>query len=418
MTSNASSTGKTPNQNYRNYKRFLLVLLVLIGITTPLCAQSKQQLEKDKARVEQEIKKLSSDLAKAKKDSRNSQRQLQLLERQIAQRTSVINNISGQLNLLGIQITQTQDSIVMLRSQVDSLKREYARVVRVLYAERDNLAPLPLLLDTPSYNRSYLRTKYFRDYSRYRRRQAGYIRQQEDLLNEAGLQLARQQQQTTNLLNEQRRHRQQLASEQSQRQKTLSRSRQQEKSLQQQIDKKEQQRRQLQQQIQRIINEEIARANKAKKEQVGSQGKTAAASSAAETALSADFVSNKGRLPWPVTYSKVLREYGRYTHASGGQNFNNGIDLQCRSGAPVQAVFQGTVSRVFTTPGGTKGIIIRHGNYLTVYANLATVTVSQGATVSTRQNLGTVYTDSNGIAEFSFQLWNGTSSLNPRSWLK
>ena len=137
-----------------------------------------------------------------------------------------------------------------------------------------------------------------------------------------------------------------------------------------------------------------------------------------DVALSNDFASNKGRLPWPVFYTKVSREYGRYTHSSGGQNMNNGIDFVCKSGSSVQAVFNGTVSRVFTTPAGTKGIIVRHGEYMTVYANLGTVTVKEGTKVTTKQNLGTVYTSSDGTAEFSFQIWKGMNSQNPRTWLR
>ena len=145
---------------------------------------------------------------------------------------------------------------------------------------------------------------------------------------------------------------------------------------------------------------------------------TSKPASAAETALSNDFASNKGRFSWPVYYTKVSREYGRYSHESGGQNMNYGIDLVCKSGTTVQCIFNGTVSRVFTCPNGTKGIIVRHGDYMTVYANLGSVAVSEGAKVSTKQNLGTVYTNSDGTADFSFQIWKGTASQNPRSWLR
>ncbi len=394
----------------------ILILNFSFFILNSARAQSKQQLEKDKARVEQEIKKLSGDLSKAKKNSRNNQQQLQLLDKKITQRTKLINTINGELNLLGIQMERTQDSITLMRTQVDSLKQEYAKVVRVLYGERGNLDRMVLLLDTKSYNTSYLRTKYFRDYSRYRRRQAGVIKQKEEELHDAGVQLAAQQRQTTTLLAQEKKHKDELAREQSERQQNLKKSKQQEKDLQAQINKKEKQKRQLQQQIQKIINEEIAKARKAKNTTTAT-GSSSAANNV-DVALGNDFASNRGKLPWPVSYTKVLREYGRYTHSSGGQNMNNGIDLQCKSGTPVQAVFNGTVTRLFTCPNGTKGLIIRHGNYMSVYTNLATVTVNEGAKVSTRQNLGTVYTNSDGTAEFSFQLWNGTSSQNPRQWLR
>ena len=213
-----------------------------------------------------------------------------------------------------------------------------------------------------------------------------------------------------------------LASEQKTRQKELKNSKQQERNLQNQIAKKEKQKRELQQQIQRIVNEEIAKARASKQQQsTGSNGSKVSgntpAPSAAEVALSNDFASNKGRLPWPVSFTKVAREYGKYTHSSGGQNMNNGIDLVCASGAAVKSVFGGTVTRVFTCPNGTKGIIVRHGDYLTVYANMGSVSVSEGRKVTTGQNLGTVYTNSDGVAEFSFQLWKGTSSQERRERL-
>ena len=422
MTSNASSIGKRKAEG----GKWKVLVLICVGIVFhfPFSdfhsaqAQSKQQLEKDRAQVEQEIKRLNADLSKAKKNSKNSQRQLQLLEEKINQRTRLINNINGQLNVLGIQMEQTQDSIRLMQTQVDSLKGEYARVVRVLYGERGSLDKLVLLLDTKSYNTAFLRTKYFRDYSRYRRRQAAFIRQKEEELNEVGVQLARQQQETTTLLAQERRQKDQLAQERKEHKQSLDKSKQKEKQLQQQIDRKEKQKRQLQQQIQKIINEEIAKAAKEKKASAGAGAGKNSSASTADVALSNDFASNKGRLPWPVYYTKVVREYGKYTHASGGQNMNSGIDLQCKGGTSVQAVFAGTVSRVFTCPNGTRGIIIRHGDYMTVYANLGSVAVKEGAKVSTKQNIGTVYTTEEGVGEFSFQLWKGTTSQNPRSWLR
>lgn len=389
---------------------------VVLSFVSPVYGQSKSQLEKDKAKVEQEIKRLNNDLAKAKKNSRSGQKQLQLLEQKIAQRTKLINTIGGQMNMLGIQMTQTQDSITLMRTQVDSLKREYAHVVSVLYGERGNLDKMVLLLDTKSYNYAYLRTKYFRDYSRYRRRQAAFIKQKEDELNDMGVELARQQKEKSTLLVQEKRQKDALAKEQQQRQQSLKQSKQQEKDLQAQISKKEKQKRQLQQQIQKIINEEIAKAAKQKKD--ASTGGASSRSTSVDVALTTDFASNKGRLPWPVFYNKVSREYGKYTHSSGGQNMNNGIDLVCKSGAAVQCIFDGMVSRVFTCPNGTKGIIVRHGEYMSVYANMGSVAVKEGSKVSTKQNLGTVYTNSDGVAEFSFQLWKGTASQNPRSWLR
>lgn len=395
----------------------VLALCFLCCLPLGASAQSKKQLEKDKARVEQEIKNLNSQLARAKKNSRNGQQQINLLEKKIGERTKLINNINGQMNLLNLQMTATQDSIALIRSQVDSMKQEYARIVRTLYAERGNLDKLVLVLDTRSYNMAYLRTKYFRDYSRYRRRQAAAIDRREQDLHDASLELMRQQREKSTLLAQEKKQKDALDREQQERKRSLKNSQQQERDLKNQIAQKEKQKRQLQQQIQKIINEEIAKANKKKSSSSSGSSATAAANSV-ETALSNDFASNKGRFSWPVYYTRVAREYGRYTHESGGQNMNNGIDLVCKGGTTVQAIFNGTVSRVFTCPNGTKGVIVRHGQYMTVYANLGSVSVSEGAKVSTKQNLGTVYTNADGTTDFSFQIWQGTTSLNPRQWLR
>lgn len=403
--------------------RILFYALVFTFHLSPITlnAQSKQQLEKDKAKVEQEIKKLNNDLAKAKKNSKAGQQQLNLLERKISERTKLINNLNGQVNLLNIRMAETEDSLQRMRTYIDSLKREYGRAVRVLYRQRGNLDQMVLLLDPKAYNAAYLRMKYFRDYSRYRRRQAAFIRQKESEFNDIGEELQRQQREQTSLVEEQRQQRAELSREQQQQQKQLKDSKQKEKKLQKQIAQKEKQKRQLQQQIQRIIDEEVAKARKQKKSAASKgSGATTPASKAndADIALSNDFASNKGKLPWPVSYTKVEREFGRYTHSSGGQNMNNGIDLICQSGTAVKSVFNGVVSRVFTGPDGTKGIIVRHGNYMTVYVHLGTVTVSEGTKVKTGQNLGTVYTNPSGTTEFSFQLWNEKTVQNPRQWLR
>ena len=431
MTSRRFLTGtkkvKGERLKVRGGWRILLYALIFTFHLSPftLNAQSKKQLEKDKAKVEQEIKKLNNDLAKAKKNSKAGQQQLNILGKKIDERTKLINVINGEMNLLGEKMSRTEDSIRLMRGQVDSMKLEYGKVVRVLYAERGNIDPMSMLFDNKSYNVAYLRQKYFRDYSRYRRRQAAFIREKEQELNDVGVELKRQQREQSTLLEQHRRQKAELAREQKEQQKNLKNSRQQEQQLKNQIAKKEKQKRELQQQIQRIINEEIAKAAKAKNNSTDKSGKTGGsgntaspAPSAAEVALSNDFASNKGRLPWPVSYTKVSREYGRYQHSSGGQNMNNGIDLMCSGGAGVKCVFNGTVSRVFTCPNGTKGIIVRHGDYMTVYANMGNVAVGEGQSVKTGQNLGAVYTNSDGTAEFSFQLWKGKSSQNPRSWLR
>lgn len=400
-----------------------LCLLLALTVSTAQ-AQSKKQLEQDKAKIEQEIARLNSELNRAKKNSRNSTQQIKLLTQRINERNRLIKNINGQMTLLDRQIVRTQDSLRAMRGQIDSMKAEYVRVVRTLYSLRQNLTPAGLLFDNETYNMSYLKLKYFNEYSRYRKHQATQIRRQQRRFEGMMLDLQRQHNEKTSLLAQERKQKEALAREQQQECSNLSSSQRQEKNLRNQISKKEKEKRALQQQIQQIINEEVAKAAGAKKPprmnsntNTGSGSKSSSSAAASDPA-SAEFVANKGRMAWPVYYKSVTREYGIYTHATGGQNRNYGIDLACAPGATVYAVSGGTVSRVFTTPDGTKGVLLRHGNYMTVYAGLGTVSVSPGTKIAARRALGTVAASNEATSDFSFQVWCGKDALNPRHWLK
>ena len=407
----------------RQYLRLLSLLLALLLCGNPAQGQTKKQLERDKVKIEKEIARLNDELSKARKNSKNSTKQITLIKGRIQERTRLIDNINSQMALLDRQIGRTEDSLRMVRNQIDNMKAEYAQVVRTLYGLRQNISSTGLLFDNEQYNYSYLKMKYFAEYSRYRKHQETTIRRREQLFNDMSLDLQRQRKEKTSLLAQERKQRDALSREQQQQQKKLNKSQQDEKSLQQQISKKEKQRRELQRQIQQLINAEVAKnSGGSASSSSGSSGtkKSSSTSGGNKTyndAASSDFAQNRGRLPWPVYYKSVAREYGIYTHPSGGKNKNNGIDLNCAPGATVSAVFGGTVVKVDSFQG-TKVVIVRHGAYMTVYAGLGTVSVSQGGKVATKQTLGTVYKGDEATSEFSFQVWCGGDALNPRHWLR
>lgn len=393
-------------------KRLISLLLILMLAAPLVQGQTKKQLERDKDRIEKEIARLTGELGKARKDTRNRTRQIKLINQRIDERNRLINNINSQMSHLDRQITRTEDSLRVVRGQIDSMKAEYANIVKTLYGLRTNVNAVTLLFDNTTYNYSYLKMKYFKEYSRYRRHQATAIQRREQVFSSLDLDLQRQRNEKNSLLAQQRKQQQALAREQQKHQQGLDKSQKAERNLQQQINKKEQQKRRLQEQIQQLINAEVAKSSTQKSSASGSKP-----SAAASDAPSADFVRNKGKMPWPVHYKSVAREYGLYTRASGGQNRNLGIDLNCAPGANVRAVAAGVVARVFEAPDGSNGVIIRHGQYLTVYAGLGTVNVRVGTKVSSGQSLGAVYQGEEPTSQFSFQLWCGRDSLNPRHWL-
>lgn len=410
---------KVQGFNYR--LRILLPVVAMLLLCAPAQGQSKKQLERDKARIEKEIARLTGELGKARKNTRNSTKQIKLINQRIDERTRLIKNINSQMTLLDRQITRTEDSLRVVRGQIDSMKMEYAKVVRTLYGLRGNVSSTSMMLDNETYNYSYLKMKYFKEYSRYRKHQATVIQRREQLFQNLDLDLQRQRNEKVTLLAQERKQKDALAREQKKHQKNLDKSQQDERYLQQQISKKEQQRSRLQKQIQQLISNEVAKA--APKGSGSASGKgsgTKTPSPAYSDAASADFVQNRGRMAWPVHYKSVAREFGVYNHAAGGQGRSDGIYLNCTPGTTVHAVAGGIVARVFTDPNGTLGVLLRHGAYITVYAGMGNVSVSAGSKVSARQTLGTVAVGSDATSEFFFQLWCGSNppqALNPRHWL-
>ena len=210
--------------------------------------------------------------------------------------------------------------------------------------------------------------------------------------------------------------------------------------LQAQLREKQKQADQLNRMIEKQIAEEIAQAERERKareaaarknkkgdtttplEERKADVKGGYAMTKEEKALSNYFSENRGRLPYPVTGSshRIIAPFGEHQHAAleHVRTNNNGIDILASTGAEARAVFNGVVTRVFTIPGFNNSIIIRHGNYLTVYSNLSQVYVKAGDKVSTRQKIGKIFLDpSDNTTVLHFQLWKEKSKQDPEPWL-
>ena len=414
------------------YIASIVVLLVFLGIGGNAFSQNRTALEKEKAKIENEIKKLNKDLSSVRADKKLNTKQLNALNKKIKEREKLIKNINSQLGIINQEITETQDSIRTLRGQIDSMKAEYAKIIRALYRERIYLSRLNMVYDSRDYNHRYLHRKYFREYSNYRKYQADLIAQKQNKLQDVSKNLEQRKNEQAGFLAQEVANKKQLNTEKKQKEQSIKSNDKKAQELQAQLKKKEQQARQLQQQIQRMINEEIRKAQEAKKKQQAANtnktGKTGGTTTTTNTssntlsltpqevALSKDFQSNKGRLPWPVEKASVVREYGRYTHPSGGQMMNNGLQIQTSDGSAVRSVFQGEVTNVISF-GKHQVVMLRHGDYITVYTDLDNVTVKKGSKVATKQKLGTVGKNDEGKSEFNFQIWKVSECQNPRNWL-
>ena len=191
-----------------------------------------------------------------------------------------------------------------------------------------------------------------------------------------------------------------------------------EKDLKKDLKRKQRTAEKFQRAIEEIIREEIRKAREAAAK-AGKSSKGFPMTPEAR-ALSRTFSANKSKLPWPVAQGVITGQYGTHPHPVLKQILvkNNGIDISTSAGSIARAIFEGTVSKIIIIPGEGKSVLIRHGEYLSVYSYMSEVFVKSGDKISTKQELGLLVSEnSNTKTEVHFELWKGMSTLNPAYWL-
>jgi septal ring factor EnvC (AmiA/AmiB activator) len=271
------------------------------------------------------------------------------------------------------------------------------------------------------FNQAYQRLKYFQHYNEYRKKQAELIVEKENQLTEKIRILEQQKAEKQSLLAVQKSEKGQLLLETGEKDKTIRALSRREKELQKTLREKEEAARRLKKAIEDQIAEEIRVADERSKKPGVTMEKTGEISlTPEEVQLSNSFMANKGRLPWPLEKGMISSSFGEHPHPvlSHVMIRNNGIDILTVLDAETRAIFEGVVTRVMNVPSNNNVVIIRHGEYLTVYSNLDRVYVQKGDLVATKQKIGTVYTNPlDSKTELHFEVWQSKTLLDPEEWL-
>lgn len=382
-------------------------------------AQTKKELENKKKQLQKEIKQTESLLNETKKNKKLSLNQLVTLNKKISIREQLIATIQAEIRLAEKQIKENKEIIASLENDLKKLKEEYAKMIYYAFKNQDAYSRIMFIFSAKDFSQAYRRLKYMQQYSFYRQKQAEMIEKTQELLNKKVAELEEKKRQKQQLLGIEEQEKQVLAKEKTEQEKTLSLLQEQEKELLKKIKEKEQEQKQLQLAIQRIIEEEIRKSReKAKSEGTKPAEKGLTLTPEAQK-LSNTFEANKGKLPWPVAEGIITGKHGEQPHPvlKGITIKNNGVDISTKKDAPVRAVFEGEVTGLATIPGFGKVVMIRHGEYLTVYSNLRDVFVKKGDKIKTKQNIAVVDTDENGKTEVHFEIWKGSTLMNPETWL-
>jgi len=433
-------------------KRIFVGLTCILFLVIPLSAQSSRlikELESKRGELQKQIADTESLLKNTKKDVGSQLNSLASLTGQIEERKRYILAINNDVEALERELSVLERQLRTLQRDLQDKKKRYESSVQYLYRNKSIEEKLMFIFSAKSLGQTYRRLRYVREYATYQRLQGEEILKKQEQIKKKRAELLQVKTAKENLLKEREDEKQKLEDQEKQKREMVANLQKKQKGLQSEINKKRREANQLNARIDKLIAEEIERARKraaeearreaaARKKSEAKEGKSTSASPGTETKkkaepleaysmskadreLSGNFVSNRGKLPMPISGPYIITShYGQYA-VEGLRNVkldNKGIDIQGKPGAQARAIFDGKVAAVFQL-NGLFNVLIRHGNYISVYCNLSSASVKSGDTVSTKQAIGQVFSDAsdNGRTVLHFQLRKEKDKLNPEPWL-
>lgn len=433
-------------------KRIFVGLTCILFLVIPLSAQSSRlikELESKRGELQKQIADTESLLKNTKKDVGSQLNSLASLTGQIEERKRYILAINNDVEALERELSVLERQLRTLQRDLQDKKKKYESSVQYLYRNKSIEEKLMFIFSAKRLGQTYRRLRYVREYATYQRLQGEEILKKQEQIKKKRAELLQVKTAKENLLKEREDEKQKLEDQEKQKREMVANLQKKQKGLQSEINKKRREANQLNARIDKLIAEEIERARKraaeearreaaARKKSEAKEGKSTSASPGTETKkkaepleaysmskadreLSGNFVSNRGKLPMPISGPYIITShYGQYA-VEGLRNVkldNKGIDIQGKPGAQARAIFDGKVAAVFQL-NGLFNVLIRHGNYISVYCNLSSASVKSGDTVSTKQAIGQVFSDvsDNGRTVLHFQLRKEKDKLNPEPWL-
>lgn len=397
-----------------------LTCLILLSVSLNIAsAQNRKELEADKKKLEKEIAQTASRLDQTRKQRRNTIAELELVNSNINKRSRLITGLNKELNLTVKEIGKLEDKIVRMTNDIATLKKEYAQMVSAAYRHRNHYSVLMFVLASKDFTQAVRRIRYIGQYNDYLAKQVKLIEEKKEALRTSRDNLEIEKENQKKLVASQVAQKKELEKEKKEKNRIVSQLKTKESKLRKDIQAKQKRVNQLNAQIKKIIEEEIRKSQEAEKKKGNSGSGNTYALTPEEKALSSNFESNKGKLPWPLLRGTISGRFGNHPHPviSSVTITNNGIDIITDKGAKARSVFKGEVCNIGSVYG-LKFVMIRHGAYITVYANLDQVYVKNGQTVDTKEDIGRVYHDAEaGKTELQFQIWKGTTKLDPELWI-
>ncbi|WP_299523394.1 peptidoglycan DD-metalloendopeptidase family protein [Winogradskyella sp.] len=403
------------NVKYQN----IIFLLGFLLFSTALIAQSDRQkkLEAQRQQIIREMKQFKALLFDKEKEEKSEITLIEDLNYRINRRENLIRITNQQANLLTREINTNENEIASLKVQLQELKEDYAAMVVKSYKSKSEQSKVMFLLSSNNFKQAYKRLQYIRQYTNYQKEQGEAIKAKTKELEALNVELAKQKKDKQKLIEDNRIAKRELEKERKEREVLMVSIKADMSKFAAQIKKKKQEADRLDREINRLIREAIAASNK-KAGKKTSTGKFVLTPEAKK--LASNFEANKGKLGWPVSRGVIKGKFGKrrsLTDASVTNNYKS-IQIATETNAKVKAVFDGEVAKIMIVKNANPGILIRHGNYFTIYYNLSEVYVKSGDKIKTGQVIGQVFTNKiRGETLLVFRINKNNQILNPESWL-
>ena len=390
-----------------------LFMLSVIQLNAQDYQARQKKLEAQKISLKKEIIQINSLIVESKKRTKNLADDLEDLQLKISVRDKLININNSQLNNLTNIINNQNDRIDDLEVNLTNLKNEYEKIIYTSYKKRSTQMKLMFLFASENINQAFKRFQYFKQYSKYRKKQADRIVQVQQEIEDNVDSLVISKTQKEKLIEENRDVKQSLTKEKQQQDNLFKGLLKNQKDYAAQINKKEKQTKLIDNEIQKLIRLAIAESNK-------NNNSTNFALTPEGRLISTNFQANRGRLPWPVKEGVIVRRFGTQPHPVVRTTTinSNGISIATSPNSIAYSVFDGEVLSVYGFSGGNPGVLIRHGKYISNYQNLSSIFVKKGDKINANDEIGVVFTnESNGKTVLKFNIFNELKPENPTIWL-
>lgn len=399
------------------YKHRYISFLLLLFLALPLSAQkTRKQLEADRKRLQKDIKKVNKLLFDTQKKEKNALDDLKDLNQKIDVREKLISTINLEAKALSKEIDVNEKEIKELEEKLEKIKKDYADMIYKSYKSRSRQNRTMFLLSSKNFYQAYKRVKYMNQYASFRKKQGEEVVAQTKLVAQLNDSLLFQRRLKDTLLANEEDEKLKIESDKKDQEKLISQIKKRERKYKRELKNKQNEEKKIADRIDKLIRDAIAKAN-AKKGVKTSKG---FALTPEAKALATRFEQNKGKLPWPVESGLITRRFGRQPHPvyKGNSINSTGIHITTEKGTNAESIFNGEVLAIQVQSEGKKSVLVRHGNYISVYNNLENVYVETGQKVKTGQALGKIFTDRiTGKTKLIFVLSKNTTRLNPTSWI-